>query len=190
MTRRPKPRLLEAEAGQKTRREKHGVIGYLNTGKLPSGRAWERVQVEVRRTREALIKQYGGDKIRPDVLALVESACEALVVQKLSALYVKKAGIMRADSLGKGNLELHSVLCGQFISYANLVRASLTSAATLASQKGPEDEAFDITAYAQEFDKRADREAEVDREKAVVRPGNAPEGQSPEDEAGDTEETR
>jgi hypothetical protein len=187
MTRHPNPRLLEANAGKKTPR-KHGLYPYLRFGKLPSGRAWERVQVEVRRTREALIHRYGADKIRPDVLALVESAMEGLMVQRLSSLYIKKAGIMRADSLERGNFELHSVLCGQFIAYANLVRLNLEAAARLAKE-APEDEAFDITAYAQEFDKRADREAEVGRAKAVVGPGNVPEGQSSGDEADDTEGT-
>lgn len=159
MNNRPKPRLLEANAAKRTSR-KHGIYPFIRHGKLPSGRAWEKVQVEIRATREALIRQYGGEKIRPDVLALVESAMEGLMVQRLSGLYVKRAGILRADSLARGSFELHPVLCGQFISYANLVRLNIEAAARLAKE-APEDEAFDISAYAREFDSQKSREAET-----------------------------
>jgi hypothetical protein len=130
-------RKVEAEGAKRTAR-KHGVYAYLVSGKLPSGRAWKRTQADVAAIRKALIERYGGDKIQPDVLALVESAVEGLTVQRLAGLYVKKAGILRADSLAKGNLELHSILSGQFIAYGNLVRLNLESAARLAAQRAPE----------------------------------------------------
>lgn len=130
-------RKLEAAAGVKARTT-HGVRAYLNSGKLPSGRAWKKVQAEVSELRLALIEQYGGDKIQPAVLALIESAIEGLMIQRLSSLYVKKAGILRRDSLKAGDLCLHSILSGQFVSYANLVRLNLEAAARLAAQRGPE----------------------------------------------------
>lgn len=129
-------RKLEDEGAKRTR-PKHGVQSYLATGRLPSGRAWKQTQVEIGRLREDLIRQFGGDEIKPAVLALVESAIEGLTIQRLSALYVKKAGIMRRDSLKRGDLQLHSVLSGQFISYANLVRLNLEAAARLAAQPDP-----------------------------------------------------
>lgn len=172
-------RLRELEAaGASKAREKHGVIGYLNTGKLPSGRAWKKAQAEVSELRLALIAQFGGPAIKPAVLALVESAIEGLMIQRLASLYVKKAGILRADSLKDGNLELHSILSGQFISYANLVRLNLESAARLAkdaqAERGPS--ALEIAAL-------------VDEEKALEGHRNAPEGRTAQDEAADTEET-
>jgi len=147
-------RKLEAQGAKKTKRGKgkHGVYAYLASGKLPSGRSWKKTQAQVSKVREALIKQYGGDDIQPAVLALIESAIEGLMIQRLAGLYVKRAGILRGDSLMKGNLELHSILSGQFISYANLVRLNLESAARLASQKGPDEPALTIAEVIREHD--------------------------------------
>lgn len=160
-------RKLEAQ-GKKPKRGKgkHGVYAYLASGKLPSGRAWKKTQAQVSRLREELIKQYGGEQIQPAVLALIESAIEGLTIQRLAGLYVKKAGILRADSLFKGNLELHSILSGQFISYANLVRLNLESAARLASQKPLEGPSPTIASIIAEHD-----EAEA-AERAKAQPGN------------------
>lgn len=135
-------------AGAKKTKTKHGVYAFLVSGKLPSGRAWKRTQADVSKIRLALIEQYGGEKIQPAVLALVESAIEGLMIQRLSSLYIKRAGILRGDSLMKGNLELHSILSGQFISYANLVRLNLESAARLAkgAAEGPGETLQDIIA--------------------------------------------
>jgi hypothetical protein len=127
---------------------KHGTYAYLAGGKLPSGRAWKRVQAEISTLRAELIKQYGGDKIQPSVLCLLESAIEGLTIQKLSTLYVKKAGILRRDALKDGDLSLHSVLSGQFISYANLVRLNLEAAARLADRKPMDPGAEDVLTYA------------------------------------------
>jgi len=130
-------RKLEAEGAAKPTRNRptHGVQAYLKGGRLPSGRAWKRAQVEIEALRQALLRQYGGDAIKPDVAALVESAIEALTVQRLSSLYVKKAGILRRDSLRDGVLELHPVLAGQFLAYHNAVRLNLEAAARLARDK-------------------------------------------------------
>jgi hypothetical protein len=146
------------------------VIGYLNTGKLPSGRAWKRAQEEVSQLRLALIEQFGGQAIKPAVLALVESAIEGLMIQRLSSLYVKKAGILRRDSLKDGNLELHSILSGQFISYANLVRLNLESAARLAGQKDPAP-AMTITELIAQVDAEKDEARNQAQEGEIARPG-------------------
>lgn len=161
-------RKIEAEGGKDVK-PKHGVYAYLDKGKLPSGRAWLRVQAEISHLREALVEQYGGiEKIQPAVLCLIESAIEGLTIQKLSTLYVKKAGILRSDSLSHGDLALHSVLSGQFISYANLVRLNLEAAARLADRKPPESEPGIMTLVA-EFDReKADREAKEAAEKRSV----------------------
>jgi hypothetical protein len=146
--------------GGKPGKVKPGILGYMNSGRLPSGRSWKRVQREVGRIRLALIEQYGGaDKIQPAVLALIDSAIEGLMIQRLSGLYIKKAGILRADSLAKGNFELHSILSGQFISYANLVRLNLESAARLAAQKPPEGPAPTIAEIIREHDEAAAKAA-------------------------------
>jgi hypothetical protein len=159
-------RKLEAEGGRKVhtggraRREKHGVKAFLNSGRLPSGRSWEREQAQIAAWEAAMIKKYGGDKIEPDVLACIQSAAQAKTISALSMLYVKKSGVMRQDSLQRGHLELHAVLSAQFCTYQNVVRNSLEAAARLAKSV-PEEEAFDVTNYVREFDKRATEEAKV-----------------------------
>jgi hypothetical protein len=109
---------LPAIPSRKTKggaRLKHGIVSFLKTGAIPSGRAFRRVQKEVSDLRLALVEQYGGDKIKPDVLAMLEGAIEALSVEKLCALYVKRAGILRRDCLKDGNLALHDVLGKHYI---------------------------------------------------------------------------
>jgi hypothetical protein len=148
--------------------KKHGIYAYLASGKLPSGRAWKREQAVIGRLREDLIDQYGGEKIRPAVLALIESAIEGLTIQRLASLYVRKAGILRRDSLKRGDLQLHSVLSGQFISYANLVRLNLEAASRLAAQKEPGADAPTL----------ADIIAEADSEEAAEASGGFEDGRS------------
>jgi hypothetical protein len=163
-------RKLEAQGARKTR-PKHGAWAYLDKHHLPSGRAWKRVEAEISALRQALIVQYGGENIQPAVLALIESAIEGLTIQRLSSLYVNKAGIMRQDAIHRGDLQLHSVLSGQFISYANLVRLNLEAAARLA-KGGRADNAptpFEIAA-----------EIDAAKEEAQAEVGNG----SPKDEAG------
>ncbi len=145
-------RKLEAQGAKKTKR-KHGVYAFLASGELPSGRAWKRTQREVAGIRLQLIEQYGGEKIKPSVLALIDSAVEGLMIQRLAGLYIKRAGILRGDSLAKGNLELHAILSGQFISYANLVRLNLESAARLAGQKEAPDAVPTIAEIIAEHDR-------------------------------------
>lgn len=162
-------RKLEEKAGAKGR-QKHGIIGYLNTGKLPSGRAWRREQERVSVLRLALIQQYGGKDIKPSVLALIESAIEGLMIQRLSSLYVKKAGILRRDSLKEGDLCLHSILSGQFISYANLVRLNLEAAARLAGQKSPEP-VLTIAEIIEQVDAEKEGAGNQAKDEEIARPG-------------------
>jgi hypothetical protein len=82
---------------------------------------------------------------------------------------------MRSDSLMAGNFELHSVLSGQFISYANLVRLNLEAAARMAkiSAEAPGETLADIIA-------ESDR-AEEAKAKAAEK------GESPDQDQGDEE---
>jgi hypothetical protein len=153
----------------------HGVAAYVNTGRLPSGRAYRRAMKEVSVTRGRLIAKYGGDKIEPDVLALVDSAAKAMMVQELCSLYIKRAGILRQDSLIQGNLELHSVLAKSYASYANLTRLNLEAAARLADRKQP-DITPDIVTWAEEFDaQKAAQEAQAGPVCGVAASADGPE---------------
>lgn len=148
-------RKLETEGARK-KGVKHGVSAYAKTGQvprnLPSARAWKRTQARVREMYAAVRQRYGGDNILPDVEVLIAGAQDARLIRELGMLYVKRAGVMRADSLAKGNLEMHSILCAQLVAYSNLERLNLEAAARLAQQKLPEGPAPTIFEIIREHD--------------------------------------
>jgi hypothetical protein len=177
-------RKVEAE-GAKPRAVKHGIYAYLDGGKLPSGRVWKRELAKLNRTREDLILEFGGERIKPSVRALVESAMEALTIQRLSLLYIKRGGIIRRDSLRKGNLQLHDVLSGQFISYGNAVRLNLEAAARMATMKDLVDPLradLIIVGSAEDVDEREraqDERAEEPEDQAQETPPGETPGETP-----------
>jgi hypothetical protein len=153
----------------------HGIRAFIDSGKLPSGRAYRRAMKEVSLERDRLVAKYGGEKIEPDVLMMVDSSAKAAMVQELCLLYIKKYGILRRDSLNQGNLELHSVLARSFASYANLTRLSLEAAARLADRKTRESEP-DILTYIKTFDAEKEaQEAKAGAEQAVAASADGPE---------------
>jgi hypothetical protein len=160
---------------------KHGVAAYLKTGAIPSGRAFRRVQKEITQIREDLFgsPKYGGPgKISPDVRAILEGAIGGLTVEKLCTLYVKRAGILRLDSLAVGNLALHDVLGRHYVAFANLVRLNLEAAARLAAQgQGKQDEVM-LADIIKEYREEA-------KETAVDGPGLMQDGRSPDGEGQD-----
>ena len=161
----------------------HGVRAFVDSGKLPSGRLYRRAMKEVSQVRERLVAKYGGDKIEPDVLAMVDSAAKAMMVQELCTLYIERAGILRRDSLDAGNMELHSVLAKSYASYANLVRLNLEAAARLADRK-PGPIVPDILTIVAEIDaEKAEKDA-LDAERRAEVPQDR---LSPEDSAKTTD---
>lgn len=124
--------LAAAESGAKkpAKRQSHGIYSYLNSGKLPSGRAYKRAQRQIDELRKQLIEMYGGEEnIRPDIRILVEGAITSATIQLLCQTYLKKSGIFRQDSLKQGDLALHSVLQKGFSTYAALGMRQLETAA-------------------------------------------------------------
>jgi len=154
----------------------HGVRAFVDSGKLPSGRAYRRAMKEVSLIRDRLVTKYGGDKIEPDVLVMIDSAAKSMMVQELCTLYIKKSGILRRDSLNLGNLELHSVLARSFASYANLTRLSLEAAARLAGIRIEQNEP-DIMDYIKTFDaQKAAQDAQEEPGKSHDERSQADEG--------------
>jgi len=148
----------------------HGVRAFVDSGKLPSGRLYRRAMKAVSLVRERLVAKYGGDKIEPDVLAMVDSAAKAMMIQELCTIYIKRAGILRRDSLDAGNLELHSVLAKSYASYANLVRLSLEAAARLADRKQETSSQAALETYLTSFS----RVEEPEKEKLTFEFGKPP----------------
>jgi hypothetical protein len=140
----------------------HGVRAFIDSGKIPSGRQYRRAMKEVNLTRDRLIIKYGGDKIEPDVLAMVDTAAKAMMIQELCTLYIKRAGILRRDSLDKGDMELHSVLAKSYASYANLVRLSLEAAARLADRKQQASSQAELETYLTSFSRVDEPEQAVE----------------------------
>jgi len=77
----------------------HGIRAFVDGNRLPSGRAYRRAMKEVSLQRNNLVAKYGGEKIEPDVLMMIDTAAKASMVQELCLLYIKKCGILRRDSL-------------------------------------------------------------------------------------------
>jgi len=86
-----------------------GLYSWVNSKRLPRGRAFAKIRRELTLLREDLIRQHGGEKITPAALILVDSIVEALGVQKLLGLYI----------------ELNPILAKNWISYGNTVRQAL-----------------------------------------------------------------
>jgi hypothetical protein len=103
----------------------HYLYSWVSKKSLPSRWAFKVIRQELGRMRADLIAEYGGDKVSPQAIILIDSVVEALGVQKLQGLYIRKAGIIRQDSLKAGNLELHSMLGRSWVAYANVVRQGL-----------------------------------------------------------------
>lgn len=180
-------RKLEA-AGAKRTGVKHGIRAYATTGRvpvnLPSARSWKRTQARVREMYAAVRQRYGGDRISPDVDVLIAGAQDARLIRELGMLYVKRAGVMRGDSLAKGNLEMHSVLCAQLVAYSNLERLNLEAAARLAQQKAPEGPVPTIAEIIREHD---EVEAQAQAAKAGKGNGQGEAGPGPAEDQGESQ---
>jgi hypothetical protein len=154
----------------------HYLYTWVRHKALPSGRAFAAIMRELSRLRGELIAQYGGEKVSPEAIILIDSVIEALGVGKLMGLYVRKAGIMRRDSLKAGNLELHSILGKNWISYANVVRQGLLALRELGGVK--EEGLLDLGQYI----------AAVDAKKVEGGGDNGKNEGGQEDETSDTDE--
>jgi hypothetical protein len=116
----------------KTTRAKHGIHSWVDSKRLPRGRAFTKTRRELGALRMALIERRGGDeKITPEELILIDSVIEALGVQKLLGLYVKQYGVVDGQSARRGRLELSPILSKNWIGYANVVRQAILALESL-----------------------------------------------------------
>jgi len=139
------------------------LYSWVSRKTMPSGRSFTKIRRELSQLRCELIGRYGGDKVSPEAITLIDSVIEALGVQKLMGLYIRQAGIIRRDSLKQGNLELHAALGKNWVSYANVVRQNLMALKELRRIGEPEPP-IDALAYIEAVD-------------AVRRPGDEPDGE-------------
>ncbi len=118
-----------APAGKRSR---HGIYSWVNSRRLPKGRAFAKTRYELGQLRTAMIDRRGGEgKITPEELILVDSVIEALGVQKLLGLYVKKHGLLDEQAAKAGRLELTPIFSKHWINYAAAVRQGLLALNTI-----------------------------------------------------------
>lgn len=121
------------------RRPRSGLYSWVNSKKLPQGRAFQAVRRELAGLRDDLLAQYGGEeKVAPDARILVDSVIEALGVQKLVSLHIRKYGVIDAQSAKRGRLELSPILARNWISYGNTVRQGIVALRDLEARTRPE----------------------------------------------------
>jgi hypothetical protein len=162
----------------RTARAKHGIHSWVDSKRLPKGRSFAKTRRELGQLRTALIERRGGDeKITPEALILIDSAIEALGVQKLLGLYVKAYGIVDGQSAKRGRLELSPILSRNWVSYANVVRQAILA---LESIKGDGGEPVPTLAeiIRQVDQEEAEAQAAKAREQAAVGAGAGQDGQT------------
>lgn len=151
---------------------RHGLYSWVNSKAVPSGRAAQAIRRDLSRTRTELVQAHGGEKISPDALILVDSVVEALGVQKLCGLHVRKHGVVDERSARRGCLELSPVLGKNWISYANLVRQGILALREIDKDR-EKDDAPDMGAILAEYERE-----DAARDKAADGPGSAQEGRT------------
>lgn len=132
------------------RQPRHGIYSWVNSKKIPSGRAFQAVRRELGLMREELAQAHGGEKITPDAEILVDSVIEALGVQKLLGLYVRKYGVVDGQAAKRGRLELSPILAKNWISYGNTVRQALLALREL-DKGGGKDDGPDLASIVAEY---------------------------------------
>ena len=140
---------------------KHGLYSWIDSKRLPRGRAFQRTRHELGHLRAELVAAHGGEgKIGPEALILVDSIIEGLGVQKLLGLYVRTCGVLDQPSAKQGRLELTPILGKGWIGYAHVVRQGILALREI--EKGKKAEEPDIVAWAEEFDREKAAEAAKD----------------------------
>ncbi len=116
---------------------KHGLYSWVSSKKIPQGRAFQKIRAELSKMRGELIDAHGGEDITPDAAIMVDSAIEALGVQKLLGLYVRKYGVIDGQAAKRGRLELSPILSRNWIGYANVTRQAILALKELDAQQRP-----------------------------------------------------
>ena len=140
---------------------KHGIYSWVDSKRLPRGRAFQKVRRELAQLREDLVQAHGGASISPDAMILVDSVIEGLGVQKILGLYIREYGVIDGQAAKQKRLELSPILGKNWVSYANVVRQGVLALKEI--EKDRRTEAWpDALTVAAEFDKeKAENEAKA-----------------------------
>jgi len=135
---------------------KHGIYSWVDSKRLPRGRAFQKVRRELAQLREDLVQAHGGDTIGPDAMILVDSVVEALGVQKICTLYLREYGVIDGQAAKQKRLELSPILGKNFVSYANVVRQGVLALKEIEKGRQP-DNGPTIQTIIAEFDEQAEK---------------------------------
>ncbi|GEM_PF-6845642 len=109
-----------------SRPAKHGLYSWVDSRRLPYGRAFQKVRRELGAMRTEMIEARGGDSaISPEQRILIDSIIEALGVQKLLGMYTRHYGVINDRQAKRGSLELSPILAKNWVSYGNVVRQAI-----------------------------------------------------------------
>jgi hypothetical protein len=169
------------------KRPRHGIYSWVDSKRLPRGRAFQKVRRELGVLREELVQAHGGQDIGPDAMILVDSIVEGLGVQKILGLYIREHGVIDGQAAKQKRLELSPILGKNWVSYANVVRQGVLALKEI--DKGRQPTEPNIMTVIAEFDKEQAAQAALAAEKRPVVPQD---GRSPEDSrkgTGDSDDT-
>lgn len=165
---------LVGKAG--VRPAKHGLYSWIDSKRIPRGRAFQAIRRELAAVRSELIEVRGGDaRVSAEQKILIDSIVEALGVQKLLGLYVRKCGVIDGQAAKRGSLELSPILAKNWVSYGNVVRQAILALKELDARR-PGENAPTLA----EIIAECDAEEAKAQERAAGGAGVAQDGQSPE----------
>jgi len=116
-----------AELGFKVsdRKVKHGINAWINQRRLPGGRRFREIRRQMGVLKRQMIKDYGGEQIRPEALILIDGIFDDLGIRMLTALYIRRVGPVSQKSIKEGALALHPLLGSNWLGYGNAITRSL-----------------------------------------------------------------
>lgn len=157
------------------KRPKHGLYSWVDSKRLPRGRAFQKIRRELGQLRGELVQEHGAAEITPDARILVDSIVEGLGVQKILGLYIREYGVIDGQAARRKRLELSPILGKNWVSYANVVRQGVLALKEI--EKGRQPAEFNILTIEAEVDRE---QAEQDARDAEKRAESPVEARSPE----------
>lgn len=132
--------VAERAAGKPRKYAHTSLYSWVNSKRLPKGRAFQKVRRELAAYRLELIAEYGGERISPQALALVDATVEAMGVVKILGLYTRQFGVINSQAAKRGSLELTPLLSRSWLGYQNMIRQNIAQLEELHKNRGRDDE--------------------------------------------------
>ncbi|MEN6560125.1 MAG: hypothetical protein ABFD52_05045 [Acidobacteriota bacterium] len=132
--------VAENAARKPRKNAKTGLYSWVNSKRLPKARSFQKTRRELAIYRDDLIREYGGEKISPQALALVDATCEAMAVVKILGCYTRQFGVIDSHAAKHGTLSLTPLLSKSWVSYQNLIRQNIAQLEELRKARARDNE--------------------------------------------------